>query len=211
MMSSDRHDDKSLLLRSFAYIALRLIAPLPITMTGKICAALLVLLISLKHYFFQNFFGGLASPDLPRIVIILSGWLYVTLTFLFVLLVIRDITGCLLWIAGKAGFSVNLSLTELPFSLGILLIVLLCSTYSLYEAIRRLDIKRMEVTLTRLPKALDGLTIVQITDLHVNAFNPAHKVKELSKRSTASTPISFCSPVILLTGQLSNGKRILRP
>lgn len=189
----------------FAYIALRLITPLPIGMTGKICGALLVLLISLKHYFFQNFFGGLASPDLPRIVIILSGWLYVTLTFLFVLLVIRDATGCLLWIAGKAGLSVSLPLTGLPFSLGIILLAVLCSTYGLYEAIRHPDIKKMEITLARLPKTLDGLTIVQITDLHVNAFNPAHKVEEIVETINGLTP-----DLILLTGDIVDGVTVKR-
>lgn len=184
----------------FAYIALRLIVPLPIGIPGKICAAIVVLLISLKHYFFQNFFGGLASPDLPRIAIIISGWLYVTLTFLFVLLVIRDVTGCLLWIANRAGLSFAFSLTGLSVSAAIILLAFVCSTYGVYEAIRHPDIKKMDVTLKRLPKSLDGLTIVQITDLHVNAFNPEHKVQEIVDSVNALEP-----DLILLTGDIVDG------
>jgi len=189
----------------FAYVALRLIAPLPVSMPGKICTAILVLLISLKHFFIMHFFGGLTSPDLPRIAIIISGWLFVTLTFLFTLLVIRDLAGSLLWIAGKAGIGTHRPVTGLPLSLAIVVLAFSCSTYSLYGAIRNPDIKKMDVTLKRLPKSLDGLTIVQITDLHVNAFNPGHKVQEIVESVNALNP-----DLILFTGDMVDGSTIKR-
>ncbi|MCM1129829.1 MAG: metallophosphoesterase [Alistipes senegalensis] len=174
--------------------------PLPVGMAARLGLASLVLLISLKHFFFQHLFGGLASPELPRFAIILAGWLYATLVFLFVLVVIRDIAACILWLAAKTGFSVKPALMAWPFSLSIVLLSLACSTYSLYEAIRLPDVKTKEVRLKRLPSELDGLTIVQITDLHVNAFNPESQVRKVVKTINNIRP-----DLILLTGDIVDG------
>jgi predicted MPP superfamily phosphohydrolase len=85
------------------------------------------------------------------------------------------------------------------------LLAFACSTYSLYEAIRHPDIKKMDVTLKRLPKPLDGLTIVQITDLHVNAFNPGHKVQEIVETVNTLKP-----DLVLLTGDMVDGNTAKR-
>ncbi len=182
------------------YIVFRLIFSLPISIVAKTCAAVLILLISLKHYFFLNFFGGLSSPDLPRFIIIVAGWLYVTLTFIFVFLVIRDITGCFFWILRHIGFSINFPISSWHISLGIIVLSLGCSTYGLYEAIRLPRIKKMEVVLKHLPKELDGLILVQLTDIHVNAFHPEHKIKELVETVNRLEP-----DLILLTGDMVDG------
>lgn len=184
----------------FAWVVFRLVIPLPIGMAARLGIAALVLLVSLKHFFFRHFFGGLASPELPRFIIILAGWLYATLLFLFILLVIRDIAGFALWLAGKAGFAINLKFMTWPVALGMVMLSLACSTYSLYEAIRLPDIKKKEVLLKRLPPELDGLTIVQITDLHVNAFNPESQVRKVVETINGIRP-----DLILLTGDVADG------
>jgi len=189
----------------FAYVTLRLIVPLPLGFAGKIGAGLLVLLISLKHFFFQNFFGGLAAPDLPRFAILAAGWLYVTLAFIFILLVIRDIAGCLIWVINRAGYAVNLPILSGPVSAGIVILSLIGSTFGLYEAVRHPDVKKTEVTLTRLPQELDGLTIVQITDLHVNTFNPEHKIQKIVETINGLKP-----DLIVLTGDIVDGTTIKR-
>ncbi len=183
-----------------AYITLRLIVPLPIGIAAKTGAAVFVLLVSLKHFFFQHFFGGLASPDLPRYAIIIAGWLYVTLTFLFVLLVFRDILFCLLWIGNRAGLSISLPVMGLSASLAIVALSFACSTYALYEAVRHPDLITTEVVLKRLPKALDGLTIVQITDLHASGFLPGEKVRRIVETVNGLHP-----DLILLTGDIVDG------
>lgn len=184
----------------FAWLAFRLVLPLPISMAARLVIAALVLLVSLKHFFFQHFFGGLASPELPRFAIILAGWLYATLLFIFILTVIRDMAGCLLWLAGKAGFAVKPGLMTWPVTLGIIALSLACSTYSLHEAIRLPDVKKKEVRLKNLPAELDGLTIVQITDLHVNVFNPESQVRTIVNAINGINP-----DLILLTGDVVDG------
>lgn len=184
----------------FAWIALRLIMPLPISMAIRLGIIALVLLVSLKHFFFQHFFGGLASPELPRLVIILTGWLYAILLFIFVLTIIRDIAVYLLRLAGKAGSPMKPALMAWPVTLGIIALSLACSTYSLYEAIRLPDVKKKEVWLKNLPAELNGLTIVQITDLHVNAFNPESQVRAVVDAINNIDP-----DLILLTGDIVDG------
>lgn len=184
----------------FAWVVFRLVMPLPMSMAARLGIAALILLVSLKHFFFQHFFGGLASPELPRFIIILAGWLYATLLFLFILVVIRDIAGCALWLACKAGFAIDLKFMTWPAALGMVMLSLACSTYSLYEAIRLPDIKKKEVLLKHLPSELDGLTIVQITDLHVNAFNPESQVRKVVETINGIRP-----DLILLTGDIADG------
>lgn len=183
----------------FAWITLRLIIPLPTSITIRLSLAALVLLISLKHFFFQHFFGGLASPELPRFVIILAGWLYATLLFIFALIVIRDIIICLLRFAGQTD-SIRPVLIAWPISLSIVALSLACSTFSLYEAIRLPDVKKKEVWLKRLPPELDGLAIVQVTDLHANAFNPENQMHAVVDVINSLNP-----DLILLTGDIVDG------
>ena len=183
----------------FAWISLRLIMPLPVGIAIRLGLAALILLVSLKHFFFQHFFGGLASPELPRFIIILAGWLYATLLFIFVLTVIRDIAGYLLRFAGQTG-SLRPALTAWPVTLGIVALSLACSTFSLYEAVRLPDVKKKEVRLKNLPAELDGLTIVQITDLHANAFNPENQVRAIVDAINSLAP-----DLILLTGDIVDG------
>lgn len=184
----------------FAYISLRLIAPLPISLAGKISVTAIILLISLKHFFFQHFFGGLASPDLPRFIILITGWLYVTLVFIFFFVLLRDALIFILWLISLGGHVIAQPLTGISITIGITASAFLCSTFGLYEAVRLPDIKKTEVILPRLPKKLDGLSIVQMTDLHANAFNPENKIRTIVQTINQLEP-----DIILLTGDIVDG------
>ena len=52
---------------------------------------------------------------------------------------------------------------------GVIGLVLVASGVALRGGMARPEIKRVEVTLPRLPAALDGFTIAQLTDLHLGA------------------------------------------
>lgn len=184
----------------FIYVAVRLIFPLPIGVVAKVCASAIILLISLKHLIFMHFFGGLASPELPRLAIMMAGWLYVTLVFVFIFLLLRDILGIVVWIGKRAGYAIAIPLTPLQIAGIILILAFACSTFALYGAIRHPDVKKVEVTLKNLPKELDGLSIVQVTDLHASAFHPEDKIRAIVESVNQLKP-----DLILLTGDIMDG------
>ena len=184
----------------FGYVSLRLIVPLPIGMPAKIGASLLVLLISLKHYIFRHFFGGLASPELPRMIIIITGWIYVTLVLVFVFLVLRDILLVLFFIAKKTGLWTGFQPGYVQTALCIIALSFALSSWGLYEAVRLASVKKSEVVLKNLPKELDGLSIVQITDSHANTFHPEENMRNLVEAVNRLNP-----DIIALTGDLVDG------
>ena len=68
------------------------------------------------------------------------------------------------------------------------------------DALGEPEIVTIEVPLARLPAALDGLTIVQLSDLHVGMTVGRHFVEEVVARANALGP-----DVVVLTGDLVDG------
>lgn len=72
--------------------------------------------------------------------------------------------------------------------------------HSVWTARRGPVVERVTVTLQRLPKALDGFTIAQISDLHVAALLRRAYVEEVVRRCVALSP-----SLIAVTGDLVDG------
>jgi len=72
---------------------------------------------------------------------------------------------------------------------------------ALREGTRRVRVHEVEVTLPRLPKALDGFTIVQLTDIHVGG-QTLHRafIEEM-----VATTNSLAADVVAITGDLVDG------
>ena len=67
----------------FLYLFFRLVLPSGLSRAGKAA--------SQEHLLNGLFFGGLSAPDLPSWVLMLQGWLFTSLLFLFVLVLVRDV------------------------------------------------------------------------------------------------------------------------
>jgi predicted MPP superfamily phosphohydrolase len=77
---------------------------------------------------------------------------------------------------------------------------LLAGATAWHEAMGRPRVKRVEVPLRRLPAALDGLTIVQVSDLHVGPTIRREWVASLVAEINALQP-----DIVALTGDLVDG------
>ena len=71
---------------------------------------------------------------------------------------------------------------------------------SMREALRRVELREVEVALPRLPRALDGLSIVQLTDIHVGPTIGRAFIEGLVARTNALEP-----DVVAITGDLVDG------
>jgi len=72
--------------------------------------------------------------------------------------------------------------------------------YGFWRAFEPAELTEMPIRLSRLPKALDGLTIVQLTDLHISHIIRRPFVEELVRRTNALKP-----DLVAITGDLVDG------
>lgn len=74
------------------------------------------------------------------------------------------------------------------------------SIAALRSGLSRVQVKRVEVPLKRLPPALDGMTIVQLTDVHVGPTIRRDFIEQIVETTNALEP-----DVIAITGDLVDG------
>lgn len=182
------------------YVIIRLILPLRLPRWGKLALALLTLLCALKLYFFRLTFGSM-MPDLPRWFMITTGMLHGALILLIILCALRDAVLLALWLARR--FLPQLprpSLSGGQWAAGLLVISLLMSATAVQQALRVPDVHRLSLVLPRLPRDLDGLRIVQLSDLHISSAFPRPWVQAVVDRVNALKP-----DLIVITGDLADG------
>lgn len=184
----------------FLYVTTRLITQLPFGPAVRFFFTTWALAGSQYHYFVRNFFGTLASPEMPYPVLVLWSFSFITLAVLFALLLIRDIFR----VAVKLVRTVR-GKGRIPFSPGRRAMVLggaglALGAYGFREAVRPPDVRTTEVVLDRLPRALDGLVVVQITDLHATALLREPRVEAVVEAVNALNP-----GLILCTGDMVDG------
>lgn len=71
--------------------------------------------------------------------------------------------------------------------------------WSLFHA-RRLEVRTVEIPLAKLPAALEGFRIAQITDLHIGSTIGREMVEEVVARTNALDP-----DLVVITGDLADG------
>ena len=74
------------------------------------------------------------------------------------------------------------------------------SVFAVRSALGPVDVRRVRVRLARLPRAQHGLTIAQITDLHVGPTIGREIVEDVVNRTNALAP-----DIIAITGDLVDG------
>lgn len=180
------------------YVIWRFVRPLSVGRAGKIGLGVLLLLIAEHHLVTRTFFGSMASPEVPGQVLVVLGWAFASLILLALLLLIRDLLGIVVWaLRGRPG-RVLLGGSRLGIALGLISTGL--SAVGVWQAIRVPDVKTMEIVLPRLPAELDGLRIVQLTDLHASRLLQAPWLQAVVDKTNALKP-----DLILITGDLVDG------
>ena len=180
------------------YVIWRFVRPLSVGRAGKIGLGVLLLLIAEHHLVTRTFFGSMASPEVPGQVLVVLGWAFASLILLALLLLTRDLVGIVVWaLRGRTG-RVLLGGSRLGIALGLISTGL--SAVGVWQAIRVPDVKTMEIVLPRLPAELDGLSIVQLTDLHASRLLQAPWLQAVVDKTNALKP-----DLIMITGDLVDG------
>lgn len=182
---------------AYLYVLWRYIIPLPI---GRGCRALLaaaLLVISKYHLTLIAVYGTMFSPEVPRAAVMVAGWLFCAFVLVMVLTLVTDL------ICGVLAIRRKVLMKDVfggRLRSAIAAAALLLSAVGVYQAVQLPGVRRIEVTVEHLPRSLDGLRIVQLTDLHISRLFQADWVEGVVSRANALNP-----DAILITGDLIDG------
>ena len=183
---------------AYFYLVLRLIVPLPLHRATRVGLALALLLVCQHHVIQRWVFGTMYSPEIPRLFIILLGWLFCSFLLVLMLQLVADLALLAAWALRRGrAFEVRatLRLRYATIAVGALL-----SAIGVGQAIEVPEVRRVELAIRDLPPALDGFRMVQLTDLHISRLMHESWVREVVERSNALRP-----DLVVITGDLIDG------
>lgn len=183
---------------AYLYLVLRLIVPLPLHRVTRVGLALALLLICQHHMIQRWVFGTMYSPEIPRIFIILLGWLFCSFLLVLLLQLVADLALLAAW-ALRRGRAFDARLT-LRLRYATVTVGVLLSAVGVGQAIQVPEVRRVELAIRDLPPALDGFRMVQLSDLHISRLMHEDWVREVVERSNALRP-----DLVVITGDLIDG------
>ena len=189
----------------FFYLLLRFVLPLSISRKAKVVSGAGLLIVSQPHLVMRFFYGGLASPELPANVLLIIVSVFAAVLFFFLLVLLRDLASLFRRFARRGARQVNP-----PFSRDRRQVMLagaaaVVSVYGVGQGVDLPEVRQWEVSLPKLPPDLDGLRLVQISDLHVSSLLREAWVQGVVKRVNALKP-----DLILFTGDSVDGLPVHR-
>lgn len=154
-------------------------------------------MVSQYHLLLTVIFGNMFSPELPRWQMILLGWAFCAFVLMVPATLVKDLIQIMLNIPHKKN--------ALPSwrSISALLIVVIASSLSamgVYNALQIPNVKQVTLEFEAWPKALNGLKVVQITDLHISTLFPKQWTQQIVQEVNALNP-----DIILITGDFIDG------
>ena len=148
--------------------------------------------------------GRVARPPVATVLTWVGLLLMGLFSSLLVLTLLRDVALLLLWLGGVL-FSADL-LPVLPGFRGLSaevvpLLALAVTLLGFLNARRTAAVVRVDVPIKRLPAALHGFTVAQISDVHVGPTIRQHYLRRIVSRVNA-----LGADVVAITGDLVDGK-----
>lgn len=182
------------------YVVASLIMFVPSSLPVKIATGLAFLIICFKYPVYVKVGGSFIAPDLPRPLLFSMEYLYAAMVILFFLLVIKDGVELTLWLSRRLGSSWHLPFTPAARSAGLVLLALVLGAYGTWQSLRVPDVRTVEITLSKLPRNLDGFTIVQLSDIHIGPFLKEKWLRGVVQKTNALSP-----DLVVLTGDMIDG------
>lgn len=166
----------------------------------KICGSLFILFIACKYVIYQVFGGAFFAPGLSRSFVVIMEAFYGSLLLLFFFLLLWDVYLLGNWLLLKIGIPVPRSLPYGKIKIGLVAASLIFGFWGTWQAIKVPDVKTVEITLKKLPPALDGFIIAQLSDLHIGPILNRAWLEQVVTKTNAIEP-----DLILLTGDYVDG------
>ncbi|MDR2826152.1 MAG: metallophosphoesterase [Deltaproteobacteria bacterium] len=170
----------------------------------KVLAGLILLPLALPWAINRFLLGSGAAPELPSLALKIQGWCFFALILLLILLLLYDLLRLGKKLSGLLRSARN-SPGKAPLSPGrrkamFAMLTILPTTYGLKQAVDVPEVHKTEITLHKLPKDLDGLNIVQVSDLHASALFLGDRISAVVERVNALN-----ADLVLFTGDMVDG------
>ena len=189
----------------FLYLLVRLVLPLRTPGWLKGVIALILLLIS-QQYLVRFALGNLGSPEMPAALLMLQGGSFAAVLIMFVLVALTDLAVLVRFVFRRKNRDRRRFYKEKSFSPGrrlalTALLGAIPAAYGVRQAVAIPGVNRTEARIPRLPAELDGLTLVQITDLHASALLQKGWVD-----AVVDAAAGLDADVIFFTGDMVDGE-----
>ncbi len=185
------------------FVVWRFVWPLPYGLGLRVLLALVLLAFAEYHWVTSNYFGSLASPELPQGVLIFLAWGFGTVLLLALLALLRDVAGLLLWWPWRGAGRALLNGQGVNQLVGVAAVFL--AAYGVWQGVRVPDVKTIAIHVPGLPQSFDGYRLVQLTDTHASRLLPRYWQAAVVERSNRLHP-----DLIVITGDLSDGSTAAR-
>jgi len=180
------------------FALLRFVVPLKIGRWWKVAMGAFVLAMPLQRLLISYFYRGLAPSETPAWAILLQGIFLSAVVLLAVLVILRDLALVVAWACREKIAWLNASSTRL--ALGLFGAALLLSAFGAWQAARVPSVRHVEIAIPGLPPEMDGLAIVQLTDLHATKLFDEKWMRVVVEKTNALNP-----DLVLLTGDIVDG------
>jgi len=152
-----------------------------------------------QHHLIQKLITGtMFSPEIPRVFVILLGFLYCTFFLSLLLTLVMDIGLLLAW-ALRRGRALDAMLTR-RLRYAVVALGTLLAAVGVSQAIAVPEVRRVELPIRDLPPALDGFRMVQLSDLHISRLMDAGWTRQVVERTNA-----LQSDLVVISGDLIDG------
>ena len=176
--------------------------PMKVPRAVKVAGFAATLIIAAFPAVTATFFGGLVSPELPAWVLATGNGCVFALTALAFLTLLREVVIFISVMAGRSGDRVHQFVQkDRRVALAMTAAAVGVSAFGLREGIRVPSVKEMKLPLDNLPVGLEGMKIVQLSDLHASALLRAPHMKDLVAKVNSLSP-----DLIVITGDLVDGE-----
>jgi len=179
----------------FMYILSRGVLPLDINILFKFGLSFLFLLGTQLHFISKKT-TGLMVGEYPKWILYPWEYLFSSSVMLFLLTLTCD----LLRVISYPFDSVHSLLNSSDFHSYTLYASLILGLYSLYQGVRVPKVKEKNIYIEKWPEALNGFTLVQLTDLHVSSLLSKKWLQGVVEKTNKIFP-----DLVVITGDFIDG------
>lgn len=163
----------------------RAVWPMRIPVVWKSVLAAFTLAAAFKFQLTYWFGGGMFfAPELPKWILLPAAWCYgVVFLFFFLLLPVEAIRLLLRLFHRKAEGSL-----QNRINLGLLLCALLLASAGMVQGTALPELREINLTFHNLPENADGMSIVLLSDLHVDGITGEERIRAIVKKANLLNP-----------------------
>ena len=179
----------------YLLVLVQFLIPLSLPLWIKSIAAVLLLVGSQYHLWCRLSSGSVFSPEFPRPVVILFTWVFGTILFLALFLLVLDAVVVAATLVQRGPVAVPDSVRYAIAALASLL-----AAVGVQAATRVPPLKDVEIDIRGLPAQFDGYRLLHLSDLHISRLFPAAWTRKVVERSNA-----LGVDLIVVTGDFVDG------